>query len=786
MQAVSEVLGSSVNRRTYLSAFSSILILSGAGCATHTPPPTLAEQQDSPRQWEEIGKNLTPATASAQAPAEPQARPEPAAEPAAVTAAAADELPAEEVKAAEADPLESFLEEGLEAVDEVPDETSDLEGAPVAELGEPDSEVLDKGSIELPADGFFSKHDPELSEKLGGLTVFRGYPRDGSTPKNFVPIVYNKAVEKWISYFTSPKGSVYMERWLAREKRYGPVLRTILKERGLPEEIVYLAMIESGFNVRAYSTARAVGLWQFIAGTGKRYDLAINWWVDERRDPVRATQAAASYLDDLYTEFDSWYLAFAAYNTGEGKIRKVKRRTGADSFWEMRTIRSKRQGLFPETREYVPKYMAAAIIAQAPEKFGFKHLPVAEDLDFDTVTVPGGTSLYLAATAAECDYEDMKRLNPHLLRWFVPPNVAQYEIRVPAGKGPGFIARFDELSQTEGLDDFKRYEWEKGDNLLSVAYRHTTDPDAVALINGGRRDFRAGETVKLPVPKSVEPLPLPKNWKHASRLMKRHDAVEPHWAAETGHVVVGRESLKSIARQYGVTTNALRLWNRLDKRGRVRVGDVLTIYKASGDARDIALASTTTPEFISYPSNDNEPVNPIKGLTGEEIGVYGGRGRPDRETSAPKAGGKAAASDSSNRTHMVRRGENASVIARRYDLSMADLRKLNPGKNLDRLHVGDRLVLRPSAPAAAKSAGKADTKTASKKNAAPRTASRETSSSSADAERRHKVKSGENATKIARRYGVSLPELREWNPGINLNRLKAGQTLMIRERSGKS
>lgn len=795
-------------------------------CATKAaPPPTMAELEAG--DWVRIGSSLEPVVPSATV--SPSSQNEPLADAGNAADNSLDETDVEDsatvasLDSESADPFESFLSEGLEEMEEIPADVPEAEGQTARE-------------IILPSDGFFSQHDTELSERLGGLTVFRGFPSEGKTPRHFVPIVYNSVVEKWIAYFVSPKGAPYMERWLAREKRYSPLIRQILQDRGLPEEIIYLAMIESGFNVRAYSTARAVGLWQFIAPTGVRYNMAINWWVDERRDPIRATHAAASYLENLYNEFGSWYLAFAAYNTGEGKIRATKRRSGSDNFWAMRTIRSKRVGLFPETREYVPKYMAAAIIAQAPEKFGFHHLPEVEAFDYDTVTVPGGTSLYLVATAAECDFEDIKRLNPHLLRWFVPPNVASYEIRVPGGKGPGFLARFDELTQSEGLDDFMRYQVAGGDTLLSVAYQFATDPDAISQMNGGIKAVRTGQMLVLPVPRTMEPLELPKNWKHARNLLKRHDAVEPMNAREVGHVVVSRENLRSIASQYGVTTNALKLWNRIGRREGVNAGDVLTIYKSTGDARSVALASTASPYVEVRPLPDdvsNSPVNPIKGMVEEhplkfsapasagggytsgdgnyrvragdtaiaiarDAGIsltdlrrlnpgvdlnriYAGQriqvalletSSASRPITKPvSASASSPAPDTGlPRLHMVRSGENATTIARRYGLTINQITRLNPGKNLDRLHVGDRLVLRPALPSAT-----SVTAATASRNGIP-----------AGVERLHKVRSGENASAIARRYGVSLTDLRRSNPGVNLDRIRAGQTLVIREGNQQS
>jgi membrane-bound lytic murein transglycosylase D len=223
-----------------------------------------------------------------------------------------------------------------------------------------------------------------------------------------IPITINAQVERWIDYFQTriPKR---FQIWLSRSGRYDKMMRGILKEYGLPEDLFYLAMIESGFSCNAYSRAHASGPWQFIRGTGRRYGLKIDYWVDERRDPVKATHAAAQYLRDLYKEFGSWYLAAAGYNAGEAKIRRALKRYKADDFWDISHRR--RRYLKRETKNYVPKMIAAALIAKEPGKYGFKQITYEESMSFDTVKVHGGTSLGVAAKLAGIKTQHLAALN---------------------------------------------------------------------------------------------------------------------------------------------------------------------------------------------------------------------------------------------------------------------------------------------------------------------------------------------------------------------------------------
>ncbi len=232
-----------------------------------------------------------------------------------------------------------------------------------------------------------------------------------------VPIQMNKQVRAYLVYFSTERKEV-IRRYLARSSRYLPMIKETFQEYGLPEDMAYLAMIESGFNCKAYSPAAASGMWQFIKGTGLRYGLAIDGYVDERRDPEKSTRAAAKYLLDLYKQFGSWYLAAASYNCGEGRVQRELDASSHKNFWEL----SANMCLPNETKNYVPQMIAATIIAKSPEKFGFKNVPYLPPLKYDRVQVNEPTSLKAAAAAVNLPVEEIQALNPELTRGVTPPD----------------------------------------------------------------------------------------------------------------------------------------------------------------------------------------------------------------------------------------------------------------------------------------------------------------------------------------------------------------------------
>ncbi len=242
------------------------------------------------------------------------------------------------------------------------------------------------------------------------------------------PVTYNARVRKWIRYFQTT-GRPSFRRWLERSTRYIPYIQTELKRAGLPTDIAYVAMIESGFSSSAVSHAHAMGMWQFIAPTGQRYGLDIEWWIDERRDFEKATQAAIGYMSDLFEQFGSWYLVAASYNMGEGGVRRLIKRHKTNSFWDL----ADRGALPEETRNYVPKMLAAMLIAKAPALYGFRDLDFQLPFSFEVFDAPGGTDLVALASYLGVSERSLTELNPELLKSFIPREVKSHRIRIPKG-----------------------------------------------------------------------------------------------------------------------------------------------------------------------------------------------------------------------------------------------------------------------------------------------------------------------------------------------------------------
>ena len=243
------------------------------------------------------------------------------------------------------------------------------------------------------------------------------------------PIVYNRKVEMWINYFLT-RGRGFFKRYSLRAGQYGPLLVEILKDFDLPKDLIFLAMAESGFRNNAKSRAQAVGIWQFMPKTAQRFGLKIDWFVDERRDPIKATIAACRYLRYLYNRFGSWELAAAAYNAGEGKVSRAIKRYKTRNFWRL----TRGRYLKRETKNYVPKIMALAIIGKNLDNFGLKKVEFLKPLDFEEITLPSNTDLYLLSEELGVSFSHLKDLNPELLRWQTPLENPGYRLRIPVGK----------------------------------------------------------------------------------------------------------------------------------------------------------------------------------------------------------------------------------------------------------------------------------------------------------------------------------------------------------------
>ncbi len=388
-------------------------------------------------------------------------------------------------------------------------------------------------------------------------------------PTYDVPIVLNESVENHIEYFQVRIRDQF-EQWLTRSGRYLPLMREVFKSFELPEDLVYVALIESGFNPYAYSRSRAVGPWQFMAFTGRKYGLRIDYWIDERRDPIKSTIAAARYLKDLYNMFGSWPLALASYNAGEGRVMRALTRSKADDFWALKTTRYLR----PETRNYVPKFMAATIIAKNPEKYGFS-LTYPEPLRFDEVVIDGPTDLRVIADAAEVTYEEVKELNPELRRGMTPINYKDYVLKLPFGTKDTFIERFREVP-VEKRTIWLRHRVVRGETISSIARRYRTTVKDVQEINRfqpGKR-LRLGEYVLIPMKTEKVATKKPQT----TAVLRTEKADTPRDTPRMIYRVRRGDTLWNISSRYGVSVNEIRRWNRLPGGDRIRVGQRLVLH----------------------------------------------------------------------------------------------------------------------------------------------------------------------------------------------------------------
>jgi membrane-bound lytic murein transglycosylase D len=365
-----------------------------------------------------------------------------------------------------------------------------------------------------------------------------------------LPKTYNDRVQYWIDYL-SGRNRDRMRLWLEREGRYGPMIRERLAERGMPQDLVYLAMIESGLSPKAYSHAHASGMWQFISETGQRYGLEVSSFVDDRRDPVRATDAALDYLSELHERFGSWYLAAAAYNSGENRVERILRervngKKGSEAlFWMID------EHLPRETRDYVPLMLAAAHIGKDPARYGFHEIALEAPLEYTEVEVPGGVALGSIAKSTGIDLEEITELNAHFLRGITPPG-GKRVVRVPMGSAERVLASLDRIEE-EGRLSTVVHRVGRGETLSHIARRYGVDSDVLRASNGyvNPRRLQVGQAIRVPV-----------NGSEAAATGKASSS-GPSW--QTYRVRRG-DSLWTIARRHGVSVSELRRWNSIGTR----------------------------------------------------------------------------------------------------------------------------------------------------------------------------------------------------------------------------
>jgi membrane-bound lytic murein transglycosylase D len=308
----------------------------------------------------------------------------------------------------------------------------------------------------------------------------------------------SRAVDRSISLFANRIKDRFA-LYLSRSGKYIDIMQNILRKKEVPEDIVFLSLIESGFNTNAYSIAHAAGPWQFIASTAKRYGLEINWWKDERRDPVKSTEAAADYLKDLHGMFGSWNLAMAAYNAGEGKIMRAMKKSNADDYWDLLGTKHIRA----ETKEYVPRFIAASMIASNPKEFGFEAIEYQTPLSYDEVEIESPMDLAIVAECAGITLDEVKRLNPELRRWCTPPDAQRYILKIPEGSREMFMEKLAAIPAEERFT-IDRYTVKKGDTFKSISGKTGIPVPVILSLNSMEKimPLKTGSTIYLP-PKNL-------------------------------------------------------------------------------------------------------------------------------------------------------------------------------------------------------------------------------------------------------------------------------------------
>ncbi len=400
------------------------------------------------------------------------------------------------------------------------------------------------------------------------------------------PVTYNTEVAEWINYFTG-KGRKHFKKWLSRMYLYITYIKEKFRENDLPQDLAYLPLIESGFNVRARSPAWAVGMWQFMATTGRKYGLKINYWIDERRDPWKSTDAAIRYLSDLYNMFHNWYLAIAAYNAGEGKIKRAIKIYRTNDFWTLKKYRYIRR----ETANYVPKFIAALLIAKCPSCFNF-HIKDSGPLMVEKVQLPFPVDLYLVSQLTGVQLDKILFYNPELRHWVTPPDYPGYKLKLPPGKGQILLAslkkmdkkliakRYLKYRKKVRERTFVRYRIRWGETLSHIARRYRVSVRTLMRINHIRnpRRVRAGRRILVPIVRG-RTLTYYTGGRYYVRPFRRHyyrHRYHSRWGIK--YKVRQGDSLWSIARKFGISISELKRWN--DIRGNyIKVGQILYLRK---------------------------------------------------------------------------------------------------------------------------------------------------------------------------------------------------------------
>jgi membrane-bound lytic murein transglycosylase D len=586
----------------------------------------------------------------------PDPAPAPTDDRAALETVPADSPPPEVPESTAAPFIQSLDLEPVTADGEA-EATEELTPAPVDELAE-----------ELP------EVPPDRAEEERELAT-------QAPPTYDVPMVVNDQVLRWLDYYAVRRNTSFVQG-LERSGRYVERFREIFAEHGVPQDLVYLAHVESAYKTSAYSRAHAKGIYQFISGTARRYGLRVDWYVDERSDQEKSARASASYLRDLYDEFGDWYLALAGYNAGEGRVRRAIARSGSKDFW----VHSEKRLYRRETRNYVPAILAAILISKEPEKYGFTFTPESP-LVYETIQVEGAADLRVLAECAGTTVDVLRDLNPALRRMQTPPD-ATTDVRVPPGTGGATLARLSEVPVRDRVL-FTLHRIRRGDTLGAIARRYGVSVHSIQIANGMGRStmIREGRTLKVPTSSA------PASTWAASTVDRR--------AIAAGDPVVVRvrrgDTLWGIARRYGTTPDAIAAANDRSVRAVLHPGDRLTVHPGGGAVSGVTPVTGETVEYRVRRGDTLSGIASRYGTSARAIAAASGISlrsvlHPGDRLQVPGTPVRAAAG-STTVDYTVRRGDSLWRIANRHRTTVAAICRANGIRESDTLRPGTRLSI---------------------------------------------------------------------------------------------
>ena len=411
-----------------------------------------------------------------------------------------------------------------------------------------------------------------------------------------IPITYNRKVKSIINFFQN-QGKVSIQKWLNRSNKYKKIILPILEEEEVPPELFYLAMIESGLNSNAYSYAHASGVWQFIKSTGKVYGLDKTWYIDERLDFEKSTRAAAKYLKDLYAEFDDWYLAFAAYNSGSGRVRKAIKRHGTRDYWKLHSLPK-------ETRNYVPNIMAAIFISMNPEKYGFVPHPDS-DFIWRNIKIDKSVSLEKIAECAQLEIKELRTYNPEIKQGVIPPLKESeiYYFRLPITADSQFDSLFA-LVEEEKIDEivFKTHKVKYGENLSLIAKKYKVPIKDIVSLNKIQNPNR----IK---PKTYLQIPVSGYQEYLKESITANNKKKVYHTVKTG------DSLSEIAEMYKTSIKNIKRWNGL-RNDVIKIGQKLEIFTKESKIKEYSNKQSDVSKRIYYTVKYGDTLGEIAGKYG--------------------------------------------------------------------------------------------------------------------------------------------------------------------------